>query len=492
MNVIVILLDSLNFHCLEPYGATHVRTPNLRRLAEKSVVFDNHFCGSLPCMPARRELLTGRQEFLWRGWGHIEPWDRHLATDAAGCGYVTQMVTDHYHYWENSAHGYFEPFQGVEFIRGHELDAWDTAPSGELPEWAQSINRYRPQHWARQGGWGSVYYGNARHFLADEARFPCAQVMQASADWLDRNHTHDKFLLWTEAFDPHEPHFLPEPYRTMYSPDGKDHPDFTCWPPYQNVAETRRFLERASDQELAWVRAQYYGKVTMVDHWLGRLLDRLDALDLWQKTCVVVTTDHGHELCADRALMNPYAKSYPHREAHSRIPLMISHPEATGGRRVSALTNALDVNATLRELTGEAAPGSLLPLVLGQTGTQREHVLFGDFGTGVCLATNDWILAQGCRSDRPLFAYTTTGRPVSLDMVAGRFIPGVDIPQWRVPLKGADCPSFLWRRQPFSLVPENVIEQQPQVAAMMRERLRAALVQAQAPAEQLKRLGLEA
>ncbi len=79
MHTIIILLDSLNFHCLEPYGASHVQTPNLRRFGERACVFDNHFIGSAPCMPARRELLTGRQEFLWRGWGHIEPWDRHLA-----------------------------------------------------------------------------------------------------------------------------------------------------------------------------------------------------------------------------------------------------------------------------------------------------------------------------------------------------------------------------------------------------------------------------
>ncbi|MFM8830706.1 MAG: sulfatase [Spartobacteria bacterium] len=489
MNVIVILLDSLNFDCLEPYGATQVRTPNMKRFAERAVTFDNHFITSAPCMPARRDLLTGRAEFLWRGWGHVEPWDRHIAADAEKAGYVTQMVTDHYHYWENEAHGYFEPFQGVEFVRGHELDAWDTTPLGTLPEWVRSIDRYRPKHWQRPAGWGGVFYGNARHYEHDEALFPCAQVMQKSADWLDRNHARQKFFLWSEAFDPHEPHFLPERYRTMYSADGKDHPEFTCWPPYQNHAELRRFLAEASDAELDWVRAQYHGKVTMVDHWLGRVFDRLDALDLWKDTCVILTTDHGHELCADRSLMSPYAKSYPHREAHSRIPLMIYHPQATGGRRVSALTNALDVNATLRELTGESAPGSLLPLVRGEAGTHREQVIFGDFGTGVCLATDDWILAQGCRSDRPLNWYSTTGLRVSPDMVAGHFIPGVDIAQWRVPMKGPDLPSFLWRRQPFSPVPENLLELEPKIVAGLRDRLRTTLAK-EGPPELPARLNL--
>jgi arylsulfatase A-like enzyme len=496
MNVITILLDSLNFHCLEPYGATHVQTPNLSRLAERAVTFDNHFIGSAPCMPARRELFTGRQEFLWRGWGHIEPWDRHLANDAKKCGYVTQMITDHYHYWENGAHGYFEPFNGVEFIRGHELDMWDTAPLDEVPEWAKSINKYRANHWMRPEGWGSVYYSNARNFMNDESSFPCAQVMQKSADWLSKNCKHDKFMLWTEAFDPHEPHFLPEKYRTMYSPDGKDHPEFTCWPPYQNHYDTQQFIAETSDLELAWIQSQYYGKVTMVDHWLGHFLDRMDELNMWENTTLILTTDHGHELCADKSQQNPYAKSYPHREAHSRIPLMICHPGATAGKQINALTSAVDVCATVRDICGDSEPNgpdgrSLLPLAMGQSDTHRDYTLFGDFGTGACIATDDWILSQGSQPDSELNWYSTTSVRVSPDMTSGKFIPGIDIPQWRVPAKSNANSSYLWQRRPFSLAPENMIEKNPEITTQMREKLCKALKEVTCPPETFKRLGLE-
>ncbi|MFM8765575.1 MAG: hypothetical protein ACKOEZ_12170, partial [Spartobacteria bacterium] len=139
--------------------------------------------------------------------------------------------------------------------------------------------------------------------------------------------------------------------------------------------------------------------------------------------------------------------------------------------------------------TGESAPGSLLPLVRGEAGTHREQVIFGDFGTGVCLATDDWILAQGCRSDRPLNWYSTTGLRVSPDMVAGHFIPGVDIAQWRVPMKGPDLPSFLWRRQPFSPVPENLLELEPKIVAGLRDRLRTTLAK-EGPPELPARLNL--
>ena len=70
MNVILILIDSLNKDYIEPYGNKTVKTPNLQKLANKGVVFTNHFLSSAPCMPARRELFSGRKnEFLWKFWG---------------------------------------------------------------------------------------------------------------------------------------------------------------------------------------------------------------------------------------------------------------------------------------------------------------------------------------------------------------------------------------------------------------------------------------
>lgn len=63
MRTVFLLMDSLNRHCLPMYGGW-ARTPNLQRLADRGVLFTNHWCGSLPCMPARREMMTGRLNFL--------------------------------------------------------------------------------------------------------------------------------------------------------------------------------------------------------------------------------------------------------------------------------------------------------------------------------------------------------------------------------------------------------------------------------------------
>ena len=75
MKLVFALFDSLNRRSLEPYGARTIRTPNFRRLAERCVTFDTHYVGSLPCMPARRDMQTGRLNFLHRSWGPLEPFD---------------------------------------------------------------------------------------------------------------------------------------------------------------------------------------------------------------------------------------------------------------------------------------------------------------------------------------------------------------------------------------------------------------------------------
>ena len=495
MNVITVLIDSLNFHDLEPYGATHIQTPNLNRFAQRAAVFDNHFISSAPCMPARRELFTGRQEFLWRGWGHVEPWDRHLAAEAAQAGAVTQMVTDHYHYWENSAHGYFEPFHGVAFVRGSENDMWKTPPLAEVPAWAEAINQGRAQRGRNYEGWGTAYYANAREWH-DEADFPAAQVMRGAAQWLDENHSHDKFMLWVESFDPHEPFHVPEPYRSLYT-DGIDDEAFNCWPPYQRKDDTRRFIENASAQEIEWIRAQYRGNVTMVDRWLGELWDKMDALNLWETTAVIVTTDHGHDMCYN-GLAGPtiWGKDYPHPESHARIPLMIWHPDHPGnGRRIRALTNALDINATVRDLLDvpdhDGPHGrSLLPLVRGDTSTHRDYLLYGRFGDGVTMSTADWTLTQSSVENGPLYWYSTTSQRTATGMAAGSFVPDVATPQWRVPATPNTHPNYLWSRSEFSLTPENYYDREPARVRQMQDLLRQALDDCGAPPETLARLGL--
>ena len=69
MRTILVIFDSLNRNSLGCYGGRSGLTPNIDRFANRSVVFDRHYVGGLPCMPARRDMHTGRLTLLHRAWG---------------------------------------------------------------------------------------------------------------------------------------------------------------------------------------------------------------------------------------------------------------------------------------------------------------------------------------------------------------------------------------------------------------------------------------
>ena len=500
MNVILILIDSCNRHYLSPYGCKTVQTPNIGQLADRGVTFTNHVIGSAPCMPARREMMTGRREFLFRGWGHMEPFDAPLAAERRKLGAVTQMVTDHYHYWENGAHGYIESFNGCEMIRGHELDFWKTALQPNEPDWVKAINVHRP-------GWGSRYYRNVAHFKSEEDFFS-PTVFRKAAEWLDGNHDHSSFFLQIESFDAHEPFHVPEPYRSMYTDDLN--PSYTCWPPYQSQEQRLKFLRGTSLAELDYIRAQYQGKLTMVDKAIGQVWAMMDKHNLWDNTAVIFTTDHGHDLAEairsldeitddarDHTLRIPFGKQHPHYLSHANIPLIIWHPDLmNGGKRVDALTCTVDIYATVLDLLGaKDARGphsrSLKPLLSGET-THRDLAYWGTFGEGICCTDGRHVLSQGANTNAPLYAYSSLLSNVRIgEPTAGRFIPGVDAPVWRMPRDAHfDFPSILYRRDASLFNEENIIDREPEIASNLRKRLKERITEDGCPPEQFDRLAL--
>lgn len=494
MNILLVLIDSLNRRAISPYGPSPYATPNLQRFADRAFRFDNHFVGSLPCMPARREITSGNMGFQWRPWGPLEPFDARLPRLLEAEGYETAIVTDHYHYWEESANGYIQGFGSAEFIRGHELDfCKPLVPPEDLPQWVRLIEKWRP-------GYGHRYFSNVAEFRGEEDFFP-AKVMTAACDWLKARKRRAPFFLQVESFDVHEPFDAPEPYASMYG-QGADRDRFTLWPPYQDAAKQAEFLAATTPEELDFVRSQYGAKVTMVDRWFGRLLDELDAQDLWQDTMVIVTTDHGHDL-AERP-GHGFGKQFPHFDSHANIPLMIWHPAMAGeGRSLSGLTTTMDLFATVLDGAGVARPEgtrsrSILSQMSGTAG--REAVIYGIFENGLCCSDGEWTLIQPPDRTKPIHAYSTMVPTTVTDTAIGQghFIPGVAMPQWQIPVT-ADRPSdrrpgdsepMLFHRASDPGQTVNLIGREPAEADRMRRLMRETLAAQGAPAELFTRLGL--
>ena len=173
MKVVFVLLDSLNRNYLPIYGNDWVKAPHITRLAHHGIVHDNHWLGSAPCMPARRDMLTGRLNFLERGWGPIEPFDMPFPRVLRKAGVRSHMETDHYHYFHVGGENYHTQFDTYQFHRGQERDCWRSSarPPAE------------PEHF---GQWSAQYTLNAETFTS-AAEFPTPKTFLGAIDWLQQN-----------------------------------------------------------------------------------------------------------------------------------------------------------------------------------------------------------------------------------------------------------------------------------------------------------------
>ncbi|MEE4384662.1 MAG: sulfatase-like hydrolase/transferase, partial [Pseudomonadales bacterium] len=193
-NAVVVLLDSLNRHLLGAYGGTEFDTPNLDRFAARACVFDRHQVGSLPCMPARHDLLCGALDFLWRPWGSIELWEEPITAALRRAGVTTMLVSDHPHLFETGGENYHTDFTAWDYVRGHEGDPWRTRPD---PSWTGAPAL------PAAAGHGHAY-DTTRSWFREELDFPGPRTMRTAADWLRRQAggeaDDDRFLLFVDEF----------------------------------------------------------------------------------------------------------------------------------------------------------------------------------------------------------------------------------------------------------------------------------------------------
>lgn len=496
-NVVVFLFDSLNRHMLSAYGGSEAKTPNFDRFAARALRFDNHYVGALPCMPARHDILCGAWDFLWKPWGSIELWEDGIAAPLSRQGIVSQLITDHPHLFETGGENYHVDFTAWDYQRGHEGDAWKTAHD---PSWAGAPlmgRRHMP-------------YDNSRGWFKGEADFPGPRTMASAARWLDENAgKHERFFLFVDEFDPHEPFDTPDEYIRLYDPDWDGPP--LIWPPYGKDCVKRGVM---SEREGRQIRARYLAKLTMIDAWFGQVLDALDRNRMWDDILVVVTTDHGHYLGEKDIWGKPGVPLY---QTIARIPLMAAGAGIVSGV-CDALTTSVDLFATLVDVFGAGAHvrqnthgASLLPLLAGGTTAVRDHVLAGVWGREVHLIDRQWKLAKapsGANAPLPMLSNRWSTMPTHV-LTREQELPLPDqrarlshMPGSGVPVihqtwgKGDKLP--FWARTSFSGDHVYHLAEDPDelrnlrdlpVARDLRDRLHAALSAVEAPAEQFDRLG---
>lgn len=408
------MYDTLCRHFLPPYGNNWVDAPNFTRLAARTTQFDNFYVGSMPCMPARRELHTGRYNFLHRSWGPLEPFDESMPERLHRAGVHTHKVTDHQHYWEDGGATYHQRYSTFDFVRGQEGDKW-IADVAKLRDANYGAERWPEGQRSPMGRQDNI---NREHMTRAELQ-PQHRTFDLGLDFLRRNHRTDRWFLQIETFDPHEPFFTQQEFQERY-PHRYDGPPFD-WPPYREVREDRQAVDH--------IRYLYAALISFCDQQLGRVLDAFDAYGLWEDTLLIVNTDHGllmgeHDWWAK--VVTPFFQEVAH------IPFWIYDPRVPEqvGQRSDALAQTIDLPATLLEYFDLETPATvqgrpLLPRICaapsagpavaayrGEAGEAGEAVegaaLYGVMGGQVNVTDGRYVYMRGNQTEDngPLFEYT--------------------------------------------------------------------------------------
>ncbi|WP_068300027.1 sulfatase [Pararhodobacter sp. CCB-MM2] len=487
MRAIVVMFDSLNRAMLPPYGGTEAHARNFARLAERSVTFDRCYAGSMPCMPARREMHTGRYNFLHRSWSPLEPFDDSVPQMLKKAGVYTHLITDHQHYWEDGGATYHNRFASYEFIRGQEGDLWKADVAGTDPARLTDIG-YRMRAQDRVN----------RRYMETEDLHPQTLVFNAGLEFIADNAGADNWLVQIETFDPHEPFYSTPRHVALHGdPQGGD-AGFD-WPPYARVTE-----EEATEEV---ARNRYLSLLAMCDESLGRVLDLMDAQDMWGDTALIVCTDHGYML-GEKGWWGKNIQ--PWYSETINTPLFIWDPRAgVAGERREALVQTIDFGPTMLDLFGQAATkdmqGRALAPVIASDTPLREGGLFGTHGGHVNVTDGRYVYmrAPAAAANAPLFDYTLMPMTMRamlspVELAKAELIPGFAFTKGAPVLKLPATPvgnAFSYGSLLFDL--ETDPEQEnPLIDDALELRMADLLVrlmrESEAPSEQYQRLGLPA
>jgi choline-sulfatase len=399
-NILVIVSDDQGAWALGCAGNPEIHTPALDALASRGVRLDRFFCASPVCSPARASLLTGRMPSAngvhdWiRGeaYGVVEVEDERylaglsttpeiLASAGWTCGYSGK--------WHlGSAR---EPAPGFDFWYAHRTG---DGPYHGAPVWVDGRRVSEPRY--------------ITEAITDEAVRFIDQTAQGDAP----------FYLAVNYTAPHSPwtgQHLPEDLAQYADcafdscPQEEPHPWFS-WEPGP-VSDAMRD-PRPSLQG-------YFASITAMDRGIGRILARLDELDLRDSTIVVFTSDNGFS-CGHHGIWGKGNATWPLNlwERSVRVPFIISQPgRLPQGRVLDILASACDLHPTLLELAGVplpadplAAGSSMMNTLLGDAGTRRDVVtVFDEYGGTRMVRSAEWKYVT--RAEGPAELYNLVGDP---------------------------------------------------------------------------------
>lgn len=386
-NILVIMTDQQKATASHLYGNTFCETPNMARLANDGVLFENAFTPHPLCVPARISFWTGQ-------WPHSHGGRRNETLMPADATHGVRL-------WKEA--GYHVGLIGKNhcFTREDDLALFDTyceiSHSGLTEgvetkgmDWFRPIENINAAHELRR----NLTYPNP-HFGYATSDFPLEDystglVAGQTVRFLEQQANDpnaDPFALWVSIPDPHEPWVCPESYAAQFPKDKIDLPpwrddefsDGTA--PERNRVLYEMLGIRSDDiDDVYGLLSVYYGMVRFLDDGLGQILDALENLKLRENTVVVFCSDHG-DFIGEHGMQCKGGVFY---DCLTRVPLIVSWPgHIEPNQTDTSMVNLVDVLPTLLTLQGLDVPRSMhgqpLPTV---TDAPARDATFSEYGAG--------------------------------------------------------------------------------------------------------------
>ena len=391
-NVVFIMTDDLNCD-LGRYEHPLVQSPNIDRLAEEGVLFENAYCNYPVCGPSRASFMTGLYPeqngvtVLRRMFRNYVPDAVTLSQHFMANGYTSARVGKIYHYDNPRGIG----------TDGHDDPAsWDTKinPLGRDKEEEEKIFSLRPGSFGATLSWLAAE-GEDEEQTDGIVATESIRLLRQYAD------AEEPFFLAVGFYKPHTPYVAPKKYFDLYDLSEitvpripEDYWDTLPEPARKSVTAFKPQIDLPEEMARKAIHA-YYATISFVDAQIGRVMDALEDLGLKEDTIVLFSSDHGYHMGEH----GHYQKNTLFENA-DRVPLIISVPGVTqSGRRAQGFAEMIDFYRTLSDLAGLSPPPdyvkgiSLQPVLRDVSNTVRANA-FTQLINGYTLRTDNFRITQ--------------------------------------------------------------------------------------------------
>ena len=415
----MITSDQQHFNTIGAFN-TEIKTPNLDRLVQEGTTFQRSYCPNPTCTPTRASILTGMypsQHGAWTLGTKLTEDKQTIGNYMSDSGYETALI--------GKAH--FQPLKQTNMYSSLESYPLIT----DLPFWQNyNDNFYGFNHvelarnhtnehlvgqhyalWMEEKGcanWRDYFLPPTGNMDPDlKYKWTIPEKYHYNTWIAERTNTlmedyakeGNNFFLWSSFFDPHPPYLVPEPWSDMYDPEkltiprGKEGEHQLNPPHFQKTQETEPDFSDyketgydihgyhshmdVSESDHKKLTATYYGMVSMMDKYIGKILDKLDDLGISDNTIVVFTSDHGH-FFGQHGL---HYKGGFHYEDLIKVPFIVRYPgQVKAGEISQAMQSLVDLTPTFLDFADISIPYHITGMSqkdvwLGKQKSVRDHVI---------------------------------------------------------------------------------------------------------------------